>query len=300
MRYFFKSVKTLSYWKYAVFSPGGARHFFQAVGVIWLFMELLEFFSVYTKDRYGAFAFPMVLILAFAYTLFSRRPLSRFQYKIPRRDFCIEVGIGDIFDMSGEIVVSTNTTFDTDISNGIIASNSLQGQFLLKFYQGNVAELDKQITRSLDEQIMRSLDGWSIITDESRKGKKKVFPIGAIAKVPTHGKNFYFLAMAELNEHGNAYSTPQMIDEALYRLWKFMASRGELGDIVVPVLGTGRGRVNIPRKKMIERIAQSFADASTDRVFARKLSIVIYPGDAENFGVNLFEIRDYMVHSLHI
>lgn len=292
MRYFFKSVKTLSYWKYAVFSTGGAGHFFGAIGVIWLFIELLEFFSIYTKDKYSAFAFPMVLAFAFAYTLFSRRPLSRFQYKIPRRDFCFEVAIGDLFDMPGEIVVSTNTIFDTDISNSLIAPKSLQGQFLLKFYQGNVAELDKQ--------IMQSLEGWPSIADESRKGKKEVFPIGAVAKVRTHGKNFYFLAMAELNEYGNAYSTPQMIDEALDTLWKFMASRGELGDIVVPVLGTGRGRINIPRKKMIEKIAQSFTDASTDKVFARKLSIVIYPEDAENFGVNLFEIRDYLVHSLHV
>jgi hypothetical protein len=50
---------------------------------------------------------------------------------------------------------------------------------------------------------------------------------------------------------------------------------------------------------MVERIAQSFADGSKDRIFSNRLSIVVHPQDAENFGVNLYEIRDYLVQSLH-
>jgi hypothetical protein len=33
--------------------------------------------------------------------------------------------------------------------------------------------------------------------------------------VYAEGKNFYFLAMAEINEHGNASSSLRMIDDAL-------------------------------------------------------------------------------------
>jgi hypothetical protein len=64
-------------------------------------------------------------------------------------------------------------------------------------------------------------------------------------------------------------------------------------------MGTGRGRVDLPRKKMVERIAQSFADASREKIFSNKLIIIIRPEDAESFGVNLFEVRDYLVRSLH-
>jgi hypothetical protein len=50
---------------------------------------------------------------------------------------------------------------------------------------------------------------------------------------------------------------------------------------------------------MAERIAQSFSDASTERIFSTKLTIMVHPADAENFKVNLFEVRDLLVRSLH-
>lgn len=39
---------------------------------------------------------------------------------------------------------------------------------------------------------------------------------------------------------------------------------------------------------------------SKDRTFRNRLTIMIHPGDARHFGVNLFEIRDYLGRSLHI
>jgi hypothetical protein len=64
-------------------------------------------------------------------------------------------------------------------------------------------------------------------------------------------------------------------------------------------MGTGRGRTGYPRKKMSERIAQSFVDGSQNQIFANRLSIVIRPEDAENFGVNLYQIRDYLMQGIH-
>jgi hypothetical protein len=50
---------------------------------------------------------------------------------------------------------------------------------------------------------------------------------------------------------------------------------------------------------MIERIAQSFADASKEKLVSNGLVIVVRPQDADSFGINLFEVRDYLVRSLH-
>jgi hypothetical protein len=46
-------------------------------------------------------------------------------------------------------------------------------------------------------------------------------------------------------------------------------------------MGTGRGRTGIPRKKIVERIAQSIVDGSKTQTFSPKLSIVIRSADAE-------------------
>jgi hypothetical protein len=130
-------------------------------------------------------------------------------------------------------------------------------------------------------------------------GKTKEYPIGTVARVHAPPKTYYFVAMSRLNKDGNASSNIRMIEDALTHLWAFIRNKGELQSLVVPVIGTGRGRIEIPRKKMIERIAQSFADASREHVFSSRLVIMIRPEDAENFSVNLYEIRDYLVRSLH-
>lgn len=293
MKYFFGSIRTWSYWRYAILSVNGLARILAVLGGIYLLLEMLDFFSMYTRDKYSAYSFFVVLGFAVVTALLSRRPVSRISYRIPKKDFSYEVLIGDLLESPAtNIVISTNTTFDTDIASGLINPDSLQGKFTNKYFLGNTVELDKHLTMSLK--------GMAFEEHSAGKGKKRRYPVGTVAKVSTHGKTFYLSAMAELNEEGTAKSTPKMLDEALEALWQFVATKGELGDTAIGLIGTGRGRVGLPRKKVIEKIAQSFADASYDKVFSNKLSIVVFPGDAERFGVNLFEVRDYLSQSLQV
>ena len=208
----------------------------------------------------------------------DRRPIKRLRYKVPHRDLCIEMRLGDLLDSKEDIVVSTNTTFETAISNGPISPKSLQGQVLLGFFDGNTEDLDRQIKASL---------GGIEFSEGIRR-----YPFDTVAKVKAHGKNLYFVAMAELNAHGTAQSDLNGVSAALAGIWSFIASRGERADLAVPVMGTGRGRLGTGQQKMIEVIAQSFADASRERIFARKLAIVVHPDDAKAQEINLFEVRD--------
>ena len=292
MSYFLTSIRTFSYWRYALFSRNAWRKIFSIVGALYLFIELLDTFKIYEKSKYNRYELPFVVLVAIVWAVVTRRPVGRVRYKIPKKDLSFEVRVGDIFDANGEIVVSSNTTFDTDMSGGLIAHNSMQGQFALRFFKGNTLEIDRQIEESLK--------GQSSSVVEDKPGKHKKYPVGTVARVFANGQNFYFVAMSDINEYGTAQSSVAYIDIALEKLWTYMAERGELGDVVVPLMGTGRGRVELPRKKMVERIAQSFANASRDKRFSNKLVIVVYPGDVERFGINLFEVRDYLSQSLHV
>jgi hypothetical protein len=256
-------------------------------------LEMLDFFGMYTRDKYSGYAIFVVFALAIILVVIYRRPVSRITYRIPKKDFGYEVLIGDLLESPAQnIVISTNTTFDTDISSGLIHPDSLQGKFSNKFFAGNTSELDKLITASLK--------GIAFEDHSTGKGKKKRYPIGTVARVSAHGKTFYLTAMSELNEHGNAHSNASMIDTSLESLWAYIAAQGELGDVAMAIIGTGRGRVRLSRKKVVERIAQSFADASQEKVFSNLLTIVVHPADAAKFSVNLFEIKDYLAQSLHV
>ena len=118
--------------------------------------------------------------------------------------------------------------------------------------------------------------------------------MGTTIPINTHGKTFYFTAMAEIGEKGNASTTLKGIDQALNGLWEYVRESGELQELAVPVIGTGRGRINQSRKKIIGVIAESFVEASEIKKFTDKLIITIRPDDSSNFKVNLYEIKDYL------
>lgn len=254
-------------------------------------MDLLDFLSIYTRDKYGEFAIVLILLAALLVVVFTRRPVGRVSYRAAGKDYRIDVKIADLFAEPGDLVISSNTTFDTDIASGLINVDSVQGQLSVRLFDGNTAEIDRQLTESLKGVAHRMR--------KNAPGKEREYPIGTVAPVRIPGRTFYFVAMSRLNDQGTAQSSVRDIEEALEKLWAFVATSGELRDVAIPLMGTGRGRVPLPRKKMVERIAQSFADASREKVFSNRLAVIVRPADAENFGLNLFEVRDYLVRSLH-
>ena len=291
MRYFFKSISTWSFWRYALLSGSALAKLLATVGGLYLFMEILDFLGIYTKDQYSSYAIFPMLLFAIGYVVITRRPIMRVSYKLPNKDYLVEVRVGDVFDGNNDVIVSTNTTFDTSMANGLIATDSLQGQVAIQFFQSNTDEIDNQLESELANASAQQRD--------DAPGKKREYPIGTVARVRSHGRIFYFVAMSRLSANGTASSSLRDVEDALELLWKYIISHGELRSLSVPVMGTGRGRTGFPRKKMVERIAQSFADGSKDRIFSNRLSIMVRPEDAENFGVNLYEIRDYLTQSLH-
>ncbi|NME72650.1 hypothetical protein HHU12_32120 [Flammeovirga aprica JL-4] len=178
-------------------------------------------------------------------------------------------------------MISSNTTFEADVSGGKIAVDSLQGQFTAKYYTGNQNKLINDIENNLNELSLSS-----------------PYPMGTTIPINTHGRTFYFTSMASIGENGNASATLPDIEMALDGLWSYVREKGELQELVVPVLGTGRGRLKVKRKKMIAIIAESFINASRDGKFTEKLIITIRPEDADNFEINLYEIKDHLNHVL--
>lgn len=291
MSYFFNSVRTRPFWRYALFSAAAAGRILATVGALYLFMDILDFFGIYTKDQYSRYAIIPMLLFAIGYVVISRRPVSRVSYKLPNKDYVIEVRIGDVFQGNEDVIVSTNTTFDTNMANGLIATDSLQGQVATRYFPSNTDEIDHQLAQELDGVAAQERD--------DAPGKRFEYPIGTVARIRSHGRTFYFVAMARMSANGTASSSLRDVEDALEALWAYITNHGELVNLSVPLMGTGRGRTGFPRKKMVERIAQSFADGSKEKIFSNRLSIVVRPEDAESFGVNLYEIRDYLVHSLH-
>lgn len=280
MRYFFNSISSRAYWKY-IFSFDGLKSILAIFGMFWLLIETLDFFQVYTRDQYGSYAFFVFILLSILISILLKRPIKSISILFTEYDFSIEVRIADLFDISGASMISTNTTFEADVAGGKIAVDSLQGQFTAKYFTGNQTTLIESINKEL-----ASINSTS------------PYPMGTTIPIHTHGKTFYFTAMAEIGAGGNASSSISDIKSALNGLWNYVRENGELQELAVPVIGTGRGRIQMPRKKMIAFIAESFVKAAAQNKFTDKLIITIRPEDAQNFRTNLYDIKDHLNHVL--
>lgn len=250
----------------------------------------------------GAFFFPALLkflqsppfvtgffVVALVVALYRSRPTLRVSGRLNNRDVTIEVIANDIFRLPGAFVVGTNTTFDTNST--IIDSKSIQGKLTEKYYR-DIQQLDRDIEAALDGTPAE--ESTVINTDASRKSVK--YPLGKVVLLPLKDRTSYWVAIADLNEHGNAEGTFHGLEEALTNLWDFVATRGPKEDIIVPVLGTGFSRLSAKRDEVVRAIIDSFMAACHGKVFCEKLTIVVWHLDLYKQDIDLEEVGEYLQH----
>ena len=258
-----------------------------SLGSLWAFVKMLTCFFEKTTlpDKLQTYWYIFVgigIILA----AIQRRPRLSVAHKLNGRDVTIEIAIGDLLSFSGALVVGTNTTFDTSITNGLISKRSIQGKYTQKYYK-NTEQIDKDISSSLIGIQSEPLPG-------SRLGKSDRYPMGTVVRLYSKNQTAYFLAIANLNEHGVASGTFDELKDSLAKLWVFIGSRGSKETLIMPVLGTGFARLPQTREEIIREIVRSFVAACSERIFADKLMIVVSPHDVTKCKLSLDELGAFV------
>lgn len=289
MNYHSRSFRTKSYWIYALWSVDSLKTFLAVVGAVWMGVDILDSFHLLKKTELPLWLLIPLIMIGILIVIITRRPVKKIKYKHPGIDLTVEVVIGDLFAIQGQKVISTNTTFDTDISSGIISPKSLQGIFTNMYYPGDLPKLDAELDQGLQGIVS---------TPIQKPGKTEQYDFGTTVKLKIGPDYFYWLAMAAMNSSNTAKTQLKDLNQILEGLWDFIETKGEKLDTVVPVIGSGLGRLVTNRKKLIAIIAQSFVTASQNQVFVNKLTIVIHPDDVEKANLNLFEVKDLLQHYL--
>ena len=208
-------------------------------------------------------------------------------------DVLIEIQVDDIFKMEGAFIISTNTTFDTDMSfnsdisdSHLISPASLQGKFTKEYYEERIHLLDLEIEKAL-QNVASTLV-------EKPVGKTKRYEIGTVVKVHPKEQPVYLVAIADIDEKGKASSNPEDVLKSLTRLWQYISSQGGYDDLVIPVLGTGRARVQVKTEQMVMEIIKSFIAACSEEKFCKKLTVVISERDYIDNSIDLPELGRHL------
>ena len=232
--------------------------------------------------------FHYFVILGTLWSFWETRLILSFTHQLHNRDILIQVIVGDILKMKGDYVIGSNVTFDTVLDKNFISPKSIQGQFTKKYYD-NVAHLDNDLDGSLKDQAHE-------VDSNRHAGKQKRYPIGTVARISPKNQTAYFLAIAEINDRGNATGTYENLKVALARFWDFLINHGNMEPIVMPILGSGFSRINQKREDIIHEIINSFVAACAARKFCEKLVLVIHPKDLTNCKINLTDLDNYTAH----
>ncbi len=273
---------------------GGLKTFLSILGGAWLLIEMSAFF-IPDAMQWASGNFWVLIVCASGALVFttidvrrkSKRMLS-VRERLEGTDISIIIQVGNIFNMKGDIIIGTNTTFDTDMSDGMISEDSLQGQFTKKYYD-KVDHLHQELVGTLQDEK------YTLV--ENKSGNTKRYDFGTVVKVSPKNQVVYLVAIDELNEEG-VVSSLENVRQSLTKLWQYIGTHGRLSNLVIPIIGTKDARIQVPREIMLVEIIESFIRAIyTERKFCENLTIVIAKEDYEH--IDLQELGNYLhVHAI--
>lgn len=197
----------------------------------------------------------------------------------------IRVLKGDIFQQEGLTVVQVNDFFDTLVDDIHIASDSLHGELVKRFWGGNTADLDEQIEQALAgvhyEEVER--DG---------KVKTRRYPIGTCAFVKSEfGKRFLLVVLTHTDPKTHE-TTSDYEDLTKAIECALVAARQYANGMPVsfPVMGGRNAKINLPRQILFNTLLSGIVAESNKRRVAEQINIVLW---GKTYGLmNLANLRE--------
>ena len=258
-------------------------------GVLWVCVEVLDYFFA-DRPWIDWLKSSWWLFLAAGLSAGVGRTLRPMAARIPNTDMRLRIRVGNLFSrrFRGAIVVGSNATFDTSIEHGEISTDSVQGQFTIRYFRSDVSELDSRISTALATTTRAKQHS------QATKwfGKMLEFPLGTVAKVKARDRTCYLVAISRLNANKVAESDLNEYQDALSMMWEEIRYRGTQEDIVCPVLGTGLSRLPLNRMDAIRLIVRSFVAAASEGKLAGTLTVVVRPKDAKD--LDLRKLRNFL------
>lgn len=261
--------------------------FLAIFGTLWLFVETANHFNFDIKFlETTPKSFAIMLIVAFVGSILINVPKLNHQVKIADTDISILLTVGNLLKWKDSKVIATNSTFDTKLEGNFISPKSVQGQFFKKHYT-NLDHLNRDLENALQNVPVKE-------TLDRPNSKKNRYNIGTVAKLTHQEFNSYWLALADVNENGKPSSNYENLLTGFSELWEFIATKGHLENLAIPILGSGRTGVNQTRENILKELIFSFVAFASEKKFTELLTIVIHPSDLIKHDLNFKEMSEFL------
>lgn len=275
---FTRDLRNKRFWR------GLATHGLAALGVL---SAALGLFDLFSPDTLGKLDLPGILIVpavALVYAGWRSWPYPVEQhYATP--DTKVRLVTGDLFEQDTNLVIGMADTFDIETPH-IIATGSVQGQFLDRAYQHDVSNLRQDLQAALATK--------QVIDTVSKDGNTDRYQLGTVATINHQRKHYFCVAYTSLDEHNNASSTMGVLWEAMDKLWDEVRIRSNGEAVSAPIIGLGQSGMStvLPIQDAIRFLILSFMFASRKQRVCEELRIVVRPQDEKR--IDMLEIQDFL------
>ena len=193
----------------------------------------------------------------------------------------LEVRTGDIFKEPDDVwkVINVNEYFDTELGGreSLVSSESVQGQYLKKFYSTGVKELDARISVELAH-----IQGKK--QKRRKNGKDIKYPLGTIFCDKQGDDRYLLTAFSKMDDANRAYLSMKDYVNFLMNFWEEIDKVYDGHSITVSLFGSGILRLdnsNITEQNLLELIIWSFRNSHIKLAYGAKVTILLY-GETAN------------------
>lgn len=267
---------------------------FAFIGAVAVLIQIVSFF--YYPDGINDYRNEVVLSLVSAaclYGLWRAWPKSSIERTYNPNNFKVKVVVSDILKYDGQIVVGFSDTFDTNTEGDrVISKNSLQGQFLEKKYNGDTAQLDRDILNALkDEKVIEKIS-----KSKKKLGKLGRYAIGTVAVLGDSDENrVYALAYSHMGTNLVAESSVDNLWQSINKLWDTVYVHGQHKPVAIPLIGSGLSRINyLDSESLLRMTLISYIARSREKLISKELIVCIRPADREK--INMLELEAFLKH----
>lgn len=204
-------------------------------------------------------------------------PRNRISRDFTHPDVTVTVEVGDLFDHECHLVIGFSDTFDTDTTDeSLVARRSVQGQFLHRLHDGDVALLDAR----LDEALAEVSPVHTETRATKRTGKLDRYPVGTVAVVKDSGRNYFCTAYGRMNNDLVVSCGTDQLWNSLADLWEAIRRHGHRREVAMPITGSDLARINnMDHASLLKMILLSFVAHSRAQGVCGALTVVVHPRD---------------------
>ena len=210
--------------------------------------------------------------------------IRRVAIKMPHIRTNINIFTGDLLSQEGCAIVPANDFFDDVVNEDLVAAKSIDGQMIKRFWGGNLAGMDAEVSRQLETEEYE-------LVDRDAPAKTKRYKLGTSIVLRASDKlRIIWVALtttdiATNKTHSSLEDLTLTIRAALIKA----RNRGN-GDVLnFPLMGGGLSRTGMGSAFLLNLLIGIIVDESKKQNITENINIVLTKSARED--VNLLEVK---------